>query len=553
MFKKLLSNLPFNPSLIGQVSFYARRMHQEASIRRLGVILVVLAVFVQLFAVMAPPEPTLASDGNDIVAGGFTSQAQAVQLCQGNSDFNTILLHFGITCDNVAAGTVQSLRSDAYNKQLYSLGRKPYGKAGETPVDINGTTFYMRYLWSWDTGAYSTYQVIALHNIFSVPFFIMFNCGNIVQIGAPTTPPPALNINKVVLSGYPAADSTVRPGAVLGYRLNFENTGNGPATNLIVEDPIPAGTTSVFQGGLGIDASSFSGTPLYGQDSKSVGGLPPGLHNWWVIPTFKARSQGFVDMTVRVNTDATDGQRICNTAYIRSKEISIKPSSQKICHTVKRAAPPPPATATPTPQPAAPPAPTCTDLSCISRHKTARNDTQKIENANGTTAQPGDQITYTLTLQNSSSATARKVIVAEDLYDVLQYATIVSTNGGSVDKAGQVSWSPVDIPATGSVQRKIVVRVKDELPTTPSPASNPGSYDMVMTNVFGDTINIKLPPSITKTTETVTQTLPNTGPGETLLAAFALTVFVSYFFARSRLLAKELDIVREDYTVSGDY
>jgi hypothetical protein len=76
---------------------------------------------------------------------------------------------------------------------------------------------------------------------------------------------------------------------------------------------------------------------------------------------------------------------------------------------------------------------------------------------------------------------------------------------------------------------------------------------MVMTNVFGDTINIKLPPSLTKTTETVTQSLPNTGPGETLMAAFALTVFISYFFARSRLLAKELDIVRNDYATSGDY
>ena len=35
MFKKLLSNLPYNPSLIGQVSFYAKRLHAEEKIRRL--------------------------------------------------------------------------------------------------------------------------------------------------------------------------------------------------------------------------------------------------------------------------------------------------------------------------------------------------------------------------------------------------------------------------------------------------------------------------------------------------------------------------------------
>jgi uncharacterized repeat protein (TIGR01451 family) len=553
MFKKLLSNLPFNPSLIGQVSFYAKRVHEEASLRRLGIIMVVLAVLVQCFAVIAPPEATLASDGHDIVSGGFTSQAQAVQLCQGNSDFNTILLHYGITCDNVAAGTVQSLRSDAYNKQLYSLGRKPYGKAGETPVDINGTTFYMRYLWSWDTGAYSTYQVIAVHNIFSVPFFIMFNCGNVVQIGAPTTPPPSLQITKTVLSGYPAADTTVRPGAILGYRLNFTNSGNGPATNLVIEDPIPAGTTPLFQGGFGIDANSFSGTPISGQDDKAVSGLPSGLHNWWIIPTFKARAQGFIDMTVRVNNDTADGQRICNTAYIRSKEVAIKPSAP-VCHIVKRFAPPPAITATPTPQPTpVPPATPCADLTCLSRHKTARNDTQRIANANGTMAKPGDQITYTLTIHNSSDTAVSKVIMQEDLYDVLQYAKVVSLSGGTIDKAGQVTWSPVNVPAQGSVQKTIVVRVKDTLPDTPSPASNPGSFDMMMTNVFGDTINIKLPPSITKTTETVTQSLPNTGPGESLTVAVLFTVFVSYFFARSRLFAKELDIVRTDYTTNGGY
>ena len=67
MFKKLLSNLPFNPSLIGQVSFYAKRMHQETAIRRVGLIFVLLAFFVQFFAVISPPEPSLAASGNDII------------------------------------------------------------------------------------------------------------------------------------------------------------------------------------------------------------------------------------------------------------------------------------------------------------------------------------------------------------------------------------------------------------------------------------------------------------------------------------------------------
>ena len=52
MFKKLISNLPFNPSLIGQVSFYAKRLRKEESIRRAGFGFMALAMFIQLFAVI---------------------------------------------------------------------------------------------------------------------------------------------------------------------------------------------------------------------------------------------------------------------------------------------------------------------------------------------------------------------------------------------------------------------------------------------------------------------------------------------------------------------
>jgi hypothetical protein len=72
-----------------------------------------------------------------------------------------------------------------------------------------------------------------------------------------------------------------------------------------------------------------------------------------------------------------------------------------------------------------------------------------------------------------------------------------------------------------------------------------------MTNVYGNTINIKVPPTIIKTTETVTKELPNTGPGTTLAAAFGLTAVVGYFFARSRLMATELDIVRKEHSSGG--
>jgi hypothetical protein len=61
-----------------------------------------------------------------------------------------------------------------------------------------------------------------------------------------------------------------------------------------------------------------------------------------------------------------------------------------------------------------------------------------------------------------------------------------------------------------------------------------------------------MPCAIVKTTEQVTtKSLPNTGPGESLAVAFGFIVFISYFFARTRLFAKELDIVKVDYANVG--
>jgi uncharacterized repeat protein (TIGR01451 family) len=61
MFRKLVSSLPFSPALVGQLAFYARRLSKEQATRRLGLIFTALALVVQGFAVLSPPEPTYAT------------------------------------------------------------------------------------------------------------------------------------------------------------------------------------------------------------------------------------------------------------------------------------------------------------------------------------------------------------------------------------------------------------------------------------------------------------------------------------------------------------
>ena len=74
MFRNLVSNLPFNPSLVQQVSFYAKRVQQESTLRRIGFSLIALAMFIQMFAIIAPPEKSLAFSDNHII-NGLTTKA----------------------------------------------------------------------------------------------------------------------------------------------------------------------------------------------------------------------------------------------------------------------------------------------------------------------------------------------------------------------------------------------------------------------------------------------------------------------------------------------
>jgi uncharacterized repeat protein (TIGR01451 family) len=422
MFKKLISNLPFNPSLIGQLSFYSHRIHAESAVRRTGAIAVVLAMSLQLFAVISPPEQTLAESSQDIIRGGFTSRDQAVAHCKKNTQqFRDILAYYRVDCETLANAKTRNVRSTDYNKQLDSLGRNPRGDTilrtgkvtDEYPVKISGKTYYMGNLWAWDTYSHSTYKVLDMKNLDGKQIMIIYSCGNIVTIGkyAPPAPKP---------------------------------------------EPKPEP-------------------------------IPP-------------------------------------------QQTEPEPEPE------------------PEPAPEAP----CENLEeCLSLRKTAVNHTQALEDANKTTAEASDEITYTLYTTNTSSATINDFIVTENMNDVLDYADITNMYGGEISDDNTISWPATTLLPGQTAENRVSIKVKSPVPQTPASLSDPGHFDLVMTNVYGNAINIELEPGISKTTEIITTTLPKTGPGETVAATVGLTVVVSYFFARTRLIAKELDIVRSDYTISG--
>ncbi|HUP26786.1 MAG TPA: hypothetical protein VM124_04035 [Candidatus Limnocylindrales bacterium] len=557
MFKKLIGNLPFNPSLITQVSFYAKRLRRENAARRAGFVLLALTMLVQFFAVVSPPQPSLASSDNDLIVGGITSKENAITACLTNDrDYGTILGYYGITCGNIGQTSEVTLKSTDYNKQLYSMGHTQYGLNGETPVTINNQTLWLRYLWAWDGANTSSYQALSGKSDTGLQFFILFNCGNLVFVGIPKQADKpsrgaldtvdcdlirgwAFDESKgtaqikvhIYIDDKPHQEITAnqsRPDVGAAYPGVGNNHGFSMATPASLKD---TGKHSVSAYAIGIDAlgNQNSVNPVVGVLSVNLTCKKP------TVPKPTTPTPTTPKPTTPTPTDVCPNKAGTQTNVQECDVCSDLPGIQLKAEDCK------PCDAAQTRD---------DKTACLDFHKTAKNITQGLADANGTTAHGGDIIEYSLSVKNSGKTTI-KYVVTDGFGDVLDYADITDLHGAKLDENKNVVWPATDITSGQTLSRSITIKVKDPVPATPVSSSDPGHYDLTMTNVYNDTVNIKLPAAVNKQIETVTQVLPNTGPGTSLVIGFIMTSFVAYFFARSKLFATELDLVREDFSATG--
>jgi uncharacterized repeat protein (TIGR01451 family) len=543
MFDKLLSNLPFNPGLVDQVAFYARRMRREQAIRRLGFSFIAIAFIIQFIAVISPPQSSMAASNNDLINGGISSAAQAYNYCQNNiGGYGDILQNYGISCSDVAHAPTQNLSSNDYNRQLFSMGRIDYPISGETPVNVKGSTYYFRYLWGWDTGGASNYQALRVtSSITGKTFFILYNCGNLVSIGLPAayvpkpTPCP-YNAN------IPITDAMCKQHCALNSALFADDA----RCKVCPYD-------SKYLVGDG-----HCHTPLCALDSNILASdarckaCP--YHSIWLKTDSRCVQCPNPNHPGILNTDAACVP-VCqyNSAIDKTNKLCQPPCpyNSKIFKTDANCQPP--CTYNPSILINSPSCKPCAQsqtiedkTSCLVLSKTVSNITQHKADANGTTANAGDTLTYTLTVKNTGKVTVPKFVIQENISDVLDYATVVDLHGGTLNSTtNMVAYAAQDIKAGVTATEQITVKVKDPIPTTPVSSSDPGHFDMTMTNVYGNTTNIKLPPTVVSTTQQAVTTLPNTGPGTGLFISFGVALVAGYFLARSRLLAKEAEIVVE--------
>lgn len=656
MFKKIVSALPFNPDSAYQLRFYLNRLHQEESLRRLGLIFTALAITVQMFAIFAPARTTLASSPNNLIYGASTKQSVVSALksgrdTYGRADVREIFNYYGISLSDVESSTTTTVKS---RERSYVTTGRGHSSGLDTAVQIPGTptTIYERSLNVWDivnyencynaiTGTASGDGVLKGRR-----FWVLLGncgttnggCGNITFETLPKNPSP-----EIIKST--TSNTSVKPGDTVSYRINFRNKGQAAMNNIVVRDNLAQ--EFEYQSHSSNISMTFVKNNQQLEWKTSI--LQPS-QTWHEI-TINLKAKSITDVkkkvcnsasmyssnTTQVTTTNSDSERcivinnacpgtnlpipdgditkcvvecsdgtkvtydnpnncpkpeaICESlkvtdkpawnkrtyevklvltrfAELNSARLSIddrevkdfgkitKTGTYTYTHTYQKAgsntvrinASPKSGTKYNT-------GPSCefidsitTPNVLISLKKSVSNLTQKTTDANNKIARGGDELEYTLTVSNSGGIQAENYVIDSDnLNDVLEYADLTSYNDAIYDRTNQrLTWAATTIPENGSVVKKFVIRIKSPVPSTPPALSDQTSYDYKLRNVFGNEVVVNLDKPAAGVAYQSINSLPNTGPGESILLSALGFIIVGYFYARSRLLTKEISIVTNE-------
>ena len=630
MFRKLVSNLPFSPALVGQLGFYAKRLRKEQLTRKLGLFFTIFAVIIQSFAVFTPPEQVSAATGSSIIQGGVKSVGDILNAydagAKGQNDFKDIFDYLGITRTELASLSSEVKYICSTDKSIISFGRQHHYSAAEGELVHNVPR---------QTGGFSTLYSVPLYRFDSVNnsvncydayvgnskavgwFAIMRKCANI-QIKKNVQKFPkghfvAASCKTVQGFAYDERQTDLRtkvylyfggpPGKGKQYGPIMANQstpsspiGSGYGFSFAVPDEYQKATSATQVWAVMQPLPGWNQANVQFDNTVSIpGNCTPAQTPVASCSTIAIKKIDRTHITVDTNSTAADGAKIQGYQFIvtdksgkkvydktvastalqvTSESIELKNTGDYTVKVVVKtsigdkesADCTKPLTVSPPDKCIYTPTLTSTDPNCkpcpykpniwikdedcaptITQSKEARNVTQAVANANGTTAAPSDRIEYTIYTTNVSSA-ATTATVTESLEDILQYADLSFDGGGKFDPATKtLTWESINIAGQATDKRTFAIQIKSTIASTPRAANDPAAYDCVITNSYGNTININMQCPIVKTVETTVKQLPSTGPTENMIFAGILVMVVTYFYARSRQMNKEIRLIRKEF------
>lgn len=590
MFRKLVSNLPFSPALVGQLGFYARRLRKEEMSRRLGLLMTVMALIVQSLTVFIPSTSANSSNASDLISGGVSSLSQVLSTYDSSSsDYKKILDYVGITRAEIASAKKTTINSKDYGTGAgawLSWGRVSHYSAaqGEVKHDINGTIIYSRPLWradstSWTIPHGSMYNAFVGTSAKIGKFAIIMGCGNVVTLKIPPVVKKisvcrpgvgviSINENEKLSTDLDASSdhckpkiSVCRPGVgVISIYESERQATDVDANSDTCKPKTPTASCLDLLDPIKIDRTHYNFKAKAAADSGATVSA-------YVFTIHKNDKNGTVVTTKTVNSTALEAEsgsielKDAGNYYVTvTVKTSLGDKQSDSCAGTVTVTPPevcdlnhdilksdPDCKPCPGNHDIWYKSPECNEV--ILESKTATNLTQQAD-ATKVTANAGDRIKYEITVSNPGKVAATANF-DDELGDILEYATIQDNGGGTYNPDKKtLSWANVQLVAGTKQTRTFVVALPATIPTTARGASDPTSYDCIMNNTFGNNIQVNVTCEAPKVVEQTIKQLPSTGPTENMLFAGALIAVVTFFWARSRQLGKEVRLVRREFSAS---
>lgn len=602
MFRRIVSNLSFSPALVGQLGFYARRLRKEEATRRLGLVFTALALVVQSLAVFSPPEAANATTpgqvGNatrctvesvkprgqafEIVGGEAKVQFDIkggknckVQLSANSffapsmdgTPYSKQILHDRKTETYTGPGT-HSLRTSLPNKSNPEKGcfyqvDLTYGTYNVTPVLAYGHGKLDCGTPVVASGSCMSFNAIKVNNnkytlratssttnaqVKKYVFAITQPNGQTIEKTIDTSEKTALLDYDATAPGNYSAKATVYTtvGQDSGPNCNAAFTVEGPATPTAVCTSVAATITNRTQAYFTGNAAVSGGATISSYTFVVKNSLGVEVSRTVVPSTATSAS-----------TSAVNVPNAGNYTVELSVQTSLGSQSGAECAKPFTIAPPDVCPYNPTLPPSSPDCQPCPDNPdvwikderckvVLVNTKTATNMTQGMVEASTVTARAGDKISYTITVENKGIV-SESVTMQEDLTDVLEYAKVVDQGGGTLNDQKVLTWPAVTLAKGQKQSRTIAVQMMDSIPSTNTGTGVPTSYDCKMANTFGNTINVNVDcPPQKVIVEQVVSELPQTGARENMIFAVVLMSVVTYFYARSRQLGREVRLIRRN-------
>jgi len=201
--------------------------------------------------------------------------------------------------------------------------------------------------------------------------------------------------------------STAPEKATLTYTISYSNTG-GAASNVVIRDTIP--TNVSYRTGTATNGGSYTSSP-------GKGFLK------WNIGSVASSGSGSVTFSVTVDSPVTVSTVIPNTAYLTNNENANKSSTVNVT------------------------------VQGLPNFALAKSVDKSL-------AGPGDTLTYSITYQNTGSASASNTVITDNIGSNLSF---VSATGGGVESGGTVTWNIGNVNAGTSSSVTLKLRIVSPL------------------------------------------------------------------------------------------